>query len=277
MYNNTFHRHMADVETLAAHGVPAPAEWLGLRERFAAYVELATPISDRLAAEILDPGGGDGGDVATLRALALAEQSATSVEDEAVNEIIRRAVHGRMVEIYRPHAERAYRTIAKRFDSAAAAFVNAAKLVDVEADAATLVRAPQRDRDAWFAAPTLAGACDDWLAVLMAAGRLAGTPAADDDTEIEITLTVDAKWLHRRRVWEAWNATGRRAGRWSALHTLGAEIRAHGKPERLEPYRAPKPLEMRWTQGVHGGGEKLIIDPEDNPNAARAVGDWSAV
>jgi hypothetical protein len=111
----------------------------------------------------------------------------------------------------------------------------------------------------------------------MAAARLAGAPTVDDESMLEIALTLDTRKLHRRRVWECWSSTGR-AGRWVALHKLGAEIRAHCRPERLEPYRAPRPLKMRWVQGVHGGGEKLIIDPEDNPNAARTdADDWSVV
>ena len=90
MWSNAFHRHLADVELLASHGVPAPADWLALRGRFAAYTELAAPIADRVAAEVVAPTGLD---LAALRALAVAEQAATSVDDAAVGDVVRSRVH----------------------------------------------------------------------------------------------------------------------------------------------------------------------------------------
>jgi hypothetical protein len=272
MWSNQFHRHLADVEILAANGVPAPPEWVQLRESFTRYTELANSAADKLAAEVIAPSGAD---VAELRALALAEESATSVDDAAVSDVVRARVHSAMVELYAPHADRAYRAVAASFDAAADKFTRAAKAVDVLADPATLVTGSSTAREAWFAAPVLAGELDDALVVLAAAGRLAGLPAADDEIEILIPLTVDnAGKLHRRRLWEGWAATGR-CGRWSALHALGGTIRAASRPAKLTPLAPPRPLQMRWVQGTLGGGEKLIIDPEDDPKAAVPEDDWS--
>jgi hypothetical protein len=71
------------------------------------------------------------------------------------------------------------------------------------------------------------------VAVLHAAAQLVGTPQADD-TAIQIPLVVgNLNKLHKRRVYEAWNAGGR-CGRWSALFRLGASI---GLRRNLNSYR----------------------------------------
>jgi hypothetical protein len=127
VWSNEFHRHLADVEVLAQHGVAAPPQWLKLRERFTAFTELPSAAAEALAREVIDPTGAD---LATLRALALSEQSAGSTDDAAVSDVVRNRVHGTMVEIYRPVADKNYRAVAKRFDAAAAAFTKAAELAD---------------------------------------------------------------------------------------------------------------------------------------------------
>jgi hypothetical protein len=138
-----------------------------------------------------------------------------------------------------------------------------------------VVGAGDAARRAWFGAATLAAELDEWLSVLVAAAGLVGTPPVDTDAEIEIALSVDTGKLHKRRLWEAWQGTGR-CGRWSMLLALGAGIRAHKHPDRLAPYTAPRPLQQRWVVGVHGGYTTEILDPEDNPNAARDTdAEWS--
>lgn len=270
-YRNQFHGHLADVETLAAHGVPAPREWAAVRENFAGFIELAHPISDKLAAEILEPSGAD---VAVLRALALAEQAATSVDDAAVTDVVRTRVHGRLVALYEPHAQRNYKQVAAQFDDIAAQFAKCVRAVDPEIGSDAVVGAGDAARRAWFDAAELAAALDEWLRVLTAAGRLAGVPAADD-TEIAISLAVDTGKIHRRKLWTAWHATGTRCGRWSALLALGAELRAHKHPARLAPYSAPRPFQVRWVPGPHGGHVQQVTDPEDDPRAAAPAEEWS--
>jgi hypothetical protein len=81
-----------------------------------------------------------------------------------------------------------------------------------------------------------------------------------------LPLLIDASGLHRRRVWEAWQANGERTGRWGALAVLGAPIRACPLDE-FEPYRTPKPL-IRKQFPVGGPDSKgiyrpVLIDPED--------------
>jgi hypothetical protein len=271
MYGNSLHRHLADVENLAAKGVAAPPEWLALRSRFDSFVLLGNSAADALASEVI---AGTGADLSALRSMALAEASATSTDDAAVSDVVRSRVHGRLVELYQPVATRNFHACAEKFDSAAAAFTRCAKTVDPLSDPASLVNGSAAARTAWFSAPVLSSALDEALALLGAAARLAGAPDADDEAQIQIPLALlDVGKLHRRRVWEAWAATGR-CGRWASVVSL-ATVRAERRPGKLVPYSAPKPLQQMFIRGVHGGYATKVIDPHDDSNTARNADEWS--
>ena len=76
---------------------------------------------------------------------------------------------------------------------------------------------------------------------------------APETEPLRVALTVDDRGLHRRRVWENWQAQGR-TSRWGALVGLGVKIRAHPHPDRLEPYRAPPPAGVKFVPECPGGG-----------------------
>jgi hypothetical protein len=59
-------------------------------------------------------------------------------------------------------------------------------------------------------------------------------------------------------VWEAWETTGTRAGRWASLLAAGATIRACPL-EEYEPYRQPKPVALNEPTP----GRYVEYDPED--------------
>lgn len=115
-------------------------------------------------------------------------------------------------------------------------------------------------REAWAGLPTYAANIDSLIVILRAAEELTGVPTKSQ--EAQLSLTVDASGLHRRRAWAAWCATGSRAGRWGALVQLGATIRAHALDNFAE-YRLPRPLEEKIE---HNGGLMLtqVVDPEDD-------------
>jgi hypothetical protein len=56
-------------------------------------------------------------------------------------------------------------------------------------------------------------------------------------------------------VWEAWQASGTRCGRWSALRRLGAKLGATSKPERIQPY-SPPPFIVRNVGAAMGGYQR---------------------
>jgi hypothetical protein len=133
-------------------------------------------------------------------------------------------------------------------------------VADPEADSATLIGESERVRKAWLAGEAHAGTLTRLLPALAAAAALAGIANTDRDT-VRLSLTVDARDLHRRRVWEAWTADGR-CSRWSALHKLGVRIRACPLGE-FTPYREPAPLQEKERFTGRGVGEVFVFDPED--------------
>ncbi|WP_373199842.1 hypothetical protein [Mycobacterium marinum] len=276
--------HIAAVDTLAAAGIKPPAGWLALRDRFHAFTAAEHPCTDLLATEIVSPTGAD---VNVLRGAALAEWFPTTEAD--VRGAVARAVHAEMLRLYQPVAARHYRALATQFDEAATKFSKAARTADPELSPNRVVYdLDEAGRQSWLAAAVLAAELDSLLAPLAAAATLAGAPAevntpTDGAEGYRIALATDPGKLHRRRVWESWGAAGR-CGRWSALHKLGASIRACSKPERLQPYELPKPYLVKVVPGKYGGEDRQYVDPHDfdhQPGTAlerelAATTDWSA-
>jgi hypothetical protein len=80
MDHREFSSHVGAVDALAAHGLDVPREWLALRQRMVEFMALDRPAIDRLAAAVVSGTG----DLAALRADALAEEAATSITQAAV-------------------------------------------------------------------------------------------------------------------------------------------------------------------------------------------------
>ncbi|WP_197498953.1 hypothetical protein, partial [Mycobacterium sp. E3298] len=207
-----------------------------------AYRALQLPACDRLTAAIINPSKSD--DVTLLHALALAETASPQSQAEVDNRVAS-VVERRLLELYRPHAGDIYQQVVDQFDSAATAFADAAATTDVEASAASVVNARDEQRAAWTAAEAGAAKLDALLKLLATAAALAGIKDAFTNAAL-IGLAVDATGLHRRRVWEAWLAEGR-CGRWSALHRVGATLRAADLGS-FAAYDEPVPVEVRTEQ-----------------------------
>ena len=110
-----------------------------------------------------------------------------------------------------------------------------------------------------------------------------------------LTLCVDPRGLHRRRVWECWEQTDGRTGRWGALLSLGVTLRAAdittlelerdtGRDDRSQTaaatsggsttWKAQYPLADRWTLLVldrRGFGESPPADGDDFEVDARDI------
>jgi hypothetical protein len=61
--------------------------------------------------------------------------------------------------------------------------------------------------------------------ILTVAAQLANAHVDDGDGSA-LTLCVSPLDMGRRALWQAWETTEGRCGRWGALHKLGAKIRA---------------------------------------------------
>jgi hypothetical protein len=262
MFNDPYTAHVHAVDTLTAAGIPAPVEWAALRTRFSDAVEAAS-VDDtvtRAAAALID--GDDPATVQSLWALAAGQAAATSIHRATVANGVRAAVLRRLYALYEPTAGDNWTAAADLFDKAAAAFTKAADTVDPEAPATAVMGEPEKVRKAWTEAEFLVHDIDAAIPVLSAAAALCGIPA-DGSRESAVALTLDTTGHKRRYVWTAWETTGTRCGRWSALHAAGVTLRAARTAEDAAPYRKPKPVETRQVPVGRGRWEYREIDPED--------------
>lgn len=245
-----FSCHLASVDTLANAGIEPPKAWTELRARYTDYVELGATAADRLAAEIITPLGAD---LVALRNCAIVDElTITGPAEARVSDTVRTHVLKELQRLYGPAAQQNYDRAAQKFNSLARQFSDCARATDVEADGNSLIHASSAERQAWMDAPTVAGALEESLRPLLAAAVLCGAPptvaflgqASDIITaEHQIAIACVPGKAHRRRVWEGWLTTGRRTGRWGALHAAGVRLKASDRPADVTPYqRPPKPI-----------------------------------
>jgi hypothetical protein len=256
-----FREHCRRVDAVATIAEP-PTQWVQLRERFTAFLELdkTQPMRTRLTDAVIN--GSPDADIAALRAGAYAEQLDPQPAAMVTN-AVKRGVVARMREVYAEVAAQNYARVAEAFNTAAGKFTAAAALVDVEASGSDMVDQPDKARKAWLDSERYAHQLTGLAATLETAAQLAGVKVRDDGARL--ALTVDPGDAHRRRCWEAWGADGR-CGRWSALAALGVTIRAWPTDQlnTFEPYREPAPLERRVkSTGPPGIYEEYFVDPED--------------
>jgi hypothetical protein len=264
MLVDRFTTHLRRVETLAAAGIPAPKEWAALYARFTDYRGLQMAVCDQLIAAILAPS--KGADVTTLHALAVAEQIGVDMSgiQARVDQRVAAAIEARLAELYRPHAEHAYRTAQSRFDAIASDFAAAARVTDVEITDAESVAAMDDDqRQAWTAAAALAAKLDTALSLLTVAAQLAGADV-NNETGSVISLCVDTTTAAKRDCWSAWDTKTGRTGRWGQLVKTGAQIRA-ATLETVQPYPRPRDIEYRQEPipgAPRGYYQTVAYDPE---------------
>ena len=115
--------------------------------------------------------------------MALAEV-ANHGQVTTVTGAVRNAVLQRMRDVHAAVARDVYASIAEKFDQAAKRFVAVASLADPEADAVTMIDAPDKARKAWRDAESYANALTRLLPAMSAAASLAGIPDADSDSSV---------------------------------------------------------------------------------------------
>jgi hypothetical protein len=82
-------------------------------------------------------------------------------------------------------------------------------------------------------------------------------------TDAQFSLVVDATGVPRREAWQAWDVTGGRCGRWSALLATGCQLRAHPDLSTFVADPRPLPMEERWTTESRGVFVRELVDPEE--------------
>lgn len=248
-------RHSRAVQLLESRGIAPTADYADLRSRIGAYQQLDRPHESRLRAAVIN---GAEGDVAELRALAVADRLAAEVDREVLQD-----AHQALRKAYDGPA--AYTEAATQFDKVAAAFTAAVVEIDPTLDAAAVVDEPDKRRKTWREGQRLLVELEDAATALHIAGllaelalptdQIAGTQPWDDTLRSQLLgLTVRADGLHRRRVWES---------DWVQLVQLGAELKAV-ELDSFEPYRKPAPLVERKIQRSDGTYAFVQLDPEDD-------------
>lgn len=253
--------YVADVQTIVDAGGTITEKFRQIADRWETFAARDYSVTEDLHAAILDPQASPE-KVAHLRILAEAASSVTPVAEATVrNNAAAEVVAALRVE-YRSVAEANYQAVRTAFNDKADALVNALETIDAEASAEDIVKAPAKTRTAWSDGPALAVELDALVPVLHTAAVLAGKvePTGHHDGCL-IGLCVDTQGQHRRRVWEAWQTTQGRAGRWRALWKLGADIQAPAL-DAVENYREPAPMETR-AEHTGLGIVQHPYDPED--------------
>jgi hypothetical protein len=169
---------------------------------------------------------------------ALAEATALPPAEAEVNNNVQGAVLARLRGIYSPHAKGNYQQLADQFTTTADRLTDAMTVCDPDASPEDIVNATAKVRTAWSEAQQLALQLTAQMPALHAAANLAGITV--NTPEQLLALVVHADGAHRRRVWEAWDTTDGRTGRWGARIRLGSTIRA-ANLDHLEPTRNPDP------------------------------------
>ncbi|WMM73014.1 hypothetical protein RCF27_01270 [Rhodococcus pyridinivorans] len=253
---DTFRRQ---VHTVTAAGGTIPDTYAVIEQRWDRYLELEHNTTALLAEAITTPG--DTTDLTQLRALALAER-AGSIEQADLTKELKAPVLLALRGLYEQVAAPNYKTLADRFTATATAFTKAVHTIDPDLSAEQMVTEPDKARKAWTDAGILAVELDQQLPALQAAATLAGLRVHDNDALLP--LTVDTDGHHRRRIWEAWETSTGRTGKWGAIARLGAGIRA-AHLDTYTPYRRPAPIEVKYVRGTgpYAGSVRVEHDPED--------------
>lgn len=200
--------HLADAGAVEAAGYTPPTEWLAVRQRWAEFIDLATPHVDAVLRHVASGAG----DIATLRAAALAELAGSGAADAELCQQLAVRVYHELNRLW--PAERAYAAAAKAFDAAVKSF-NGADESELDFKAIALA-----------AAARLCGA--DPNAAKWATDRL------------QFALCVDPRRAHLRKLVNAFVVPGEAQrlygkGRWAAMLELGAHLRAAADPLRAAP------------------------------------------
>ncbi|GGL88610.1 hypothetical protein GCM10009706_29080 [Curtobacterium citreum] len=194
--------------------------------------------------------------VAELRSLSYAEL-ATPPEQA----VVRNAVRGELIRLlrveYAQTAEGNYEGVGLRFNDTASRYTDAHHTVPASTDPATLVSATAKVRNAWTEGQALAVELTALADLLVVAASLTGRQVGSKGARVG--LTVLGAGLHRRELWDAYDAG------WSAVLDLGAELHAPDL-EQFEALAEPRAIETRYVQGDMGM-RAVEWDPEDEHTA----------
>lgn len=252
----SLHNLRVDIGAVLAAGGSVTAEYERIDNRWSEFMNRDNNAAARLAAAVV--GTEPAEQVNLLAGLALAEQT-TAVQVAAVNDAVATEIYPALRLEYNKVAATNYDALREAFNTTAKAFTAACNAVDPNAEAEALMDATDAQRKAWTTAAVLAPKISAQIPALITAAKLAGTIVRDSDDQLPLTTNPGEQ--HRRRIWEAWDSTEGRAGKWAALIKAGAVIEARPL-EQFRSYRRAAEMETRYVQD-QWGHRPVIVDPED--------------
>ena len=164
-------------------------------------------------------------------------------------------------EYAKSNAKANHQLAVDQYNEAAQALTAALAVVDPDLTADEVLLLDQTARDAYLAAPMLAAQLTQAEEFLQASAALARVPEADTK-RTQIALAINWDKAHRRRVWEAWDNTDSRAGKWKHLIDTGAQLHAEQLDE-IKDFAELAALEVRQKAGSTGI-RQFNHDPEDD-------------
>lgn len=163
-------------------------------------------------------------------------------------------------EYAKSNAKANYQLAVDQYNEAAQALTEALAVVDPDLTADEVLPLNQEARDAYLQAPVLAAELTRAEEFLQTSAALAEIPEADSK-QTQIGLTINWDKAHRRRVWEAWDNTDSRAGKWKHLISTGAKLHAE-QLDNLKEFADLAAIEIRQKHsGI--GIRQYEFDPED--------------
>ncbi|WP_216897603.1 hypothetical protein [Nocardia alni] len=276
--NNTdvYSNHVQAVEMVESAGGQVPAEWTRIREAYETkYVYRSESFSLRLVEMIVDAKS-SGDDVSELRAITLADAvgsvqgtlqgSSYGTASSHLDTEVRRSIAGKLIAQYNKVADPNLKVVAKAFDDDWKLFTEYSAKVDPELTSDKVVRLPKDEQNAWLELEAIAQRLDARLTVLGEAFNMASSVVrvtnGDDNTYLPLVLAPTAVGLERLAVWNAWNATGNRCGRWSALLTLGEPVKAVETARDYHAYGAYQGVIERVEPLDRFSSRRFFVDAE---------------
>ncbi|WP_091465354.1 hypothetical protein [Paenarthrobacter nitroguajacolicus] len=246
-----------DVNVVTHAGGTTTTTYQEIYDRWNSMLQQDSTAVQRLADALIR-----GEDTELLYSLALAEEAGPETVGSVRLKVAEQVYPALRTEVTKAATDN-YNTLREQFNQTATKLVEAIKTVDPDAKAEDLMSSPAKIRQAWADAPIHAADLNAQLEALKTAAKLAGALIPNNDAYLP--LSTNPGNAHRRRVWEAWETTEGRAGRWTALTKLGVHI---GAPDldNYKPYRRPAELETKYKRGStsgFGGQVPYIVDPED--------------
>lgn len=251
-----------DVRQVVDTGGKVNREFTRVAGRWEAFASMDTDAVDALAAAVV--GNTPVGELPALRAHALADLSGP-VSAATITNHVAGSVLAVLRREYAATAVANHATMAAEFNAVAELLTASNALVDLGATAESVMYATDEVRLAWGDVPQHAAHLEALAAAVRTAARLAGFAHAGTP-EGQLALVVDPGDVKRRAVWSAWEDSSGRAGRWGHLLSVGVTVTARPLDD-VQPYRKPRPMEVRHVRSGIGFGTELVDPEEEDTNA----------